>query len=217
MRSPKPLVVPSGAEPQDAEGKDAVSLPYVLILHGLNGSGPAHWQNWLAGELAHHGGQVDLPQFTDPDEPRLDIWLAELRSHLAAAPRTGERVVVAHSLACLLWLHHAAGAVDADLRVDRVLLVSPPAPDCPEPLIAAFVPPPLDPANPRRAGVSTRLVVGEGDPYCALDQAKLMAEALRIEIDVIVGGGHLNVDAGYGPWSAVLKWVRSDRTPLTPR
>jgi predicted alpha/beta hydrolase family esterase len=65
--------------------------------------------------------------------------------------------------------------------------------------------------------VSTRLVVGEGDPYCTLTQAKELAEALRIDLDVIVGGAHLNADAGYGPWSAVLKWVRSGRVPLTPR
>ena len=41
--------------------------------------------------------------------------------------------------------------------------------------------------------------------------------ALRVDLDVIVGGAHLNIDAGYGEWSAVLKWVRSGRVPLTPR
>jgi hypothetical protein len=194
-----------------------VSLPYVLLLHGLNGSGPEHWQNWLAGELAHHGAQVDLPQFTDPDAPSLDVWLAELGDHLAAAPTEAERVVIAHSLASLLWLHHAATCTDPALRVDRVLLVAPPSPDCAEPLITTFVPPPLDPTGLRRVAATTRLVVGEGDPYCTLDQAKLLSEALRLDLDVIVGGGHLNVDAGYGSWSAVLKWARSDRTPLTPR
>ncbi len=194
-----------------------MSLPYVLLLHGLNGSGPEHWQNWLAGELAHHGAQVDLPQFTEADRPSLDVWLAELRAHLMAAPRTGERVVVAHSLACLLWLHHAASSPDPSSRVDRVLLVAPPSPDCPEPLITTFIPAPTPADGLHHAAVTTRLVVGEGDPYCTLDQAKLLAESLRVELDVIVGGGHLNVDAGYGPWTAALKWVRSDRTPLTPR
>lgn len=194
-----------------------MSLPYVLLLHGLNGSGPTHWQNWLAGELAHHGAQVDVPLFTEADRPSRDVWLAELRAHLLAAPTTGERVVVAHSLACLLWLHHAATSPDASTRVDRVLLVAPPSTDCPEPAITTFIPAPTDADGLRRAAATTRLVVGEGDPYCTLDQAKLLAESLRIEVDVIVGGGHLNVDAGYGPWTAVLKWVRSDRTPLTPR
>ncbi|MFE2752823.1 RBBP9/YdeN family alpha/beta hydrolase [Actinosynnema sp. NPDC059335] len=197
-----------------------MSLPHVLILHGLGGSGPEHWQNWLAGELAHHGGSVDLPLFSSPDAPSLPAWLAELRSHLAAmpAPDSGERVVVAHSLAALLWLHHAAGEFDEALRVDRVLLVAPPAPDYDgEPLIRDFLGPRLDPTAVRRAAVSTRLVAGEGDSYCTLAQAKELAEALRVDLDVIVGGGHLNVDAGYGPWSAVLKWVRSGRVPLTPR
>ncbi|CCH28707.1 alpha/beta hydrolase [Actinosynnema sp. NPDC047251] len=195
-----------------------MSLPHTLILHGLGGSGPTHWQNWLAGELAHHGGQVDLPQFTLPDAPRLHVWLAELREHLAAAPSSGERVVVAHSLACLLWLHHAAGEFDEALRVDRVLLVAPVSPEfAGEPLISEFLDVPLDPTTVRRAGASTRLVLGEGDPYCTVVRGKELAEALRLDVDVIVGGAHLNVAADYGPWTAVLKWVRSDRTPLTPR
>ncbi|MER5262830.1 alpha/beta hydrolase [Actinosynnema sp. NPDC002837] len=197
-----------------------MSLPHTLILHGLGGSGPEHWQNWLAGELAHHGGSVDLPRFSSPDEPELSVWLDELRSHLAAMPAAGsvERVVVAHSLAVLLWLHHAAGEFDEALRVDRVLLVAPPAPDfADEPLISGFLHPVLDPTVVRRAAVSTRLVVGEGDAYCTVTQAKELAEAMRVDLDVIVGGGHLNVAAGYGSWGAVLKWVRSGRTPLTPR
>lgn len=195
-----------------------MSLPHALILHGLGGSGPTHWQNWLAGELAHHGGSVDLPEFTEPDAPRLSVWLDELRTHLAAMPTSTERVVVAHSLAGLLWLHHAAGEYDPALRVDRVLLVAPPAPDFGgEPVIREFLHPVLDPTALRRAAVSTRLVAGEGDPFCTLAQAKELAEALRIDLDVIVGGGHLNVDAGYGSWGAVLKWVRSARVPLTPR
>lgn len=192
-----------------------MSLPYVLLLHGLHGSGPEHWQNWVAGELANHGGQVDFPHFRDPDEPDVGTWLDELTMHLDAAPRDVERVVVAHSLGCHLWLHH--GAREISQRVDRVLLVAPPAPDCDDPLLKSFVPPPLDSCGVRRAASQTRMVVGEGDPWCSLNAAKLMAELLRVDIDVLPGAGHINADAGYGPWPAVLKWVRSSRTPLTPR
>ncbi|GGP42935.1 RBBP9/YdeN family alpha/beta hydrolase [Saccharothrix coeruleofusca] len=195
-----------------------MSLPHVLLLHGLTGSGPTHWQNWLAGELARHGAQVDLPEFSSPDAPELDVWLAELRGHLAAAPPSSERVVAAHSLGSLLWLHHAAADPDPALRVDRVLLVAPPSPHFTgEPLIADFLDCPLDPAAVRAAAGDTRLVVGQDDPYCTLEQARELAAALRVELDVIAGGAHLNVAAGYGPWPAVFKWVRSDRVPLTPR
>lgn len=192
-----------------------MSLPYVLLIHGWNGSGPGHWQNWLAGEVARHGGLVDMPHFSEPDEPDLTTWLRELDTHLEAAPTDRERVVVAHSLGCYLWLHHAAR--QGIRHVDRVLLVAPPSPDLPEPAVKTFLPGPLDPAGLRRAATQTRLVAGDGDPYCDLAEAKRMAEALRIELDVLPGAGHINTDAGYGEWPAVLKWVRSKREPLTPR
>lgn len=194
-----------------------MTLPFVLMLHGLHGSDPTHWQHWLAGELANHGGLVDLPELPDPGEPQLDVWLRATREHLAAAPREGERVVVAHSLGCLLWLHHSAGEFDPALRVDRVLLVAPPHPSTPEPLIAGFLPPPLDPDALRRAAGSTRMVVGVGDEYISVEQARELAAALRIDLDVIPDGGHLNVAANYGSWPAVLKWVRSGHTPLVAR
>jgi predicted alpha/beta hydrolase family esterase len=46
---------------------------------------------------------------------------------------------------------------------------------------------------------------------------KQLAESLRVEVDVVPGAGHLNVDAGYGEWPSVLKWVRSKTVPLSPR
>src|SRR6266540_1499080 len=104
-------------------------LPYVLLVHGHTGSGPGHWQSWLAGELAGVGGVVEVPQFTEPDHPDLEVWLGELTHHLEAAPRTRERVVLAHSCGASLWLHHAAQLVgtqaESGLRFDRVLLVAP--------------------------------------------------------------------------------------------
>ncbi|KAA2266170.1 hypothetical protein F0L68_03385 [Solihabitans fulvus] len=193
------------------------SLPYVIVLHGFTGSGPEHWQSWAAGELARAGGAVEYPQFTDPDRPDRATWLAELTEHLAAAPTEVERVVLAHSLGAHLWLHHAAGEFDPALRVDRVLLVAPPGPTWEDPDVVGWQPLPLDPTGLRRAAGSTRLVTGDDDPYCAVAEATAMAEALFIDHDVVPGGAHLNIVAGYGPWPALLDWVRHGRTPLTGR
>lgn len=192
-----------------------MSLPHVLLLHGYTGSGPGHWQRWLARAVSERGGLVDLPHFSDPDAPDLGTWLRELDTHLEALPADRECVVLAHSLGCHLWLHHAARENIA--HVDRVLLVAPPGLDHPEPAIRSFLPPPLDPANLRRAATETRLVAGEGDPHCSMEDAKRLAEALRIEVDVLPGAAHVNVDAGYGEWPAALKWVRSKTVPLSPR
>jgi len=36
-----------------------------LILHGLEGSGPEHWQTWLAGRLRERGLEVAYPSLPD--------------------------------------------------------------------------------------------------------------------------------------------------------
>ncbi|MCT2586846.1 RBBP9/YdeN family alpha/beta hydrolase [Actinophytocola gossypii] len=182
-------------------------LPYVLLLHGHTGSGPEHWQSWLAGELAEAGGAVDIPQLTDPGRPDLDVWLAELRHHLDAAPPDGERVLLAHSCGAALWLHHAARLAGPEPRFDRVLLVSPPGPRWTHPDVHRFTPAPLDAAGVRRAAGWTQLVVADDDPACPVADAVDMAASLKVDLDVIPGGAHLNTDAGYGPWPAVREWV----------
>jgi predicted alpha/beta hydrolase family esterase len=194
-------------------------MPYVLLVHGHTGSGAGHWQSWLAGEHARVGGVVEVPQFTEPDHPDLEVWLAELTHHLQAAPGDRERVVLAHSCGASLWLHHAARLTGAHaevaLRADRVLLVSPPGPRWREPDVRGFTPTPLDPAGVRRAAAWTQLVVGDDDDCCSVDEAVDMAGALRIDLDVIPGGAHLNTAAGYGPWPSALAWVTDRHARLT--
>jgi predicted alpha/beta hydrolase family esterase len=193
-------------------------LPYVLLLHGHTGSGPGHWQSWLAGELANLGGAVDVPQFADPDRPDLDVWLEELRHHLRAAPSAGERVVLAHSAGAALWLHHAARLTgdheELAVRLDRVLLVSPLGPGFEHPEVPGFTPAPLDAAGVRRAASWTQVVVGENDAACPVEEAIAMAARLQVDLDVIPGGAHLNTAAGYGPWPAVLGWVQDKHTRM---
>jgi uncharacterized protein len=193
--------------------------PYVLLVPGYADAGPEHWQAWLAVMLANRGSMVDMPRFSDPDRPQLYVWLTELREHLALAPRDVERIVVAHSCGSTLWLHHAARLTDTHedrlLRFDRALLVAPPAPGRHFSDLVGFEPVPADPAGIRRAAGSTRLVVGEQDPYCTAGEARAYAGALEIDLDVIPGGRHLNTASGYGPWPSVLEWVNTGLVPIT--
>ncbi|MGB3443518.1 MAG: alpha/beta hydrolase [Actinophytocola sp.] len=192
-------------------------MPYVLLLHGPMGAAPPHWQSWLAHELAETGCVVEVPQLSEPDRPRLDLWLAELRHHLEAVPADDERIVLAHSCGATLWLHHAAQLIDNDhhpLRFDRALLVSPPGPRWRHPDVHGFTPAPLDPAGVRFAAGWTQLVVGDDDVACSVDEAVDMASALKVDLDIIPGGAHLDGRAGYGPWPAVRDWVADRHTRM---
>lgn len=190
---------------------------HVLLVHGMTGSGPWHWQRWLTHQLMDHGVTVELPELPDPDHPVLADWLSVLRERLEAVPEEAELVVAAHSCGVALWLHHAARMIDGMRRASRVLLVAPPGPEWRHPDDHGLNPYPIDARALREAAGVTRLVAGTGDPNLPMHRAHFLADALHVDLDVIPDGEHLNTDAGYGPWPSVLRWVLYDAGPLVDR
>ncbi|MFF5012330.1 alpha/beta hydrolase [Streptomyces sp. NPDC001165] len=187
-----------------------------LVLHGWQNRRPEdHWQHWLAGRLTALGHRVTYPQLPDPDDPDLEVWIGELARHLEELDDSGERVVVAHSLSVVLWLHAAARGMKEQRYADRVLLVAPPSGSvlARYPEVAAFAPPALDFVLPGR----TRLVAGDDDPYCPEGAGPLFGEPLGIPTNVVPGAAHLDLDAGYGSWPAVLDWCLAGSAPLRAR
>jgi predicted alpha/beta hydrolase family esterase len=184
-------------------------------LHGWESHRPReHWHWWLTEELRRRGEQVLYPQLPAPDTPTLADWLAILHAELAQLG-DGERIVVAHSMSCQLWLH-AASELSAEERVDRVLLVA--APDPTElarydPVVDFAITAPDSAAVAQAAG-TTRFVCSSDDPWTPHG---VPYADLGLPVDVIHGGGHLNPDSGYGPWPALLRWCLEATTPVGPR
>jgi uncharacterized protein len=177
-----------------------------LILHGLEGSGPGHWQTWLAARLRADNERVAYPDLPDAEMPSLHSWRERLQGELEALP-DGETILVCHSLSCLLWLHHVA---DGGAQANRVLLVAPPSESAGLAQIASFFPAPLP-----RLTAGARLVCSDDDPYCPEGAATLYGEPLGIPVDLIAGGGHLNPESGYGPWPAVEAWCLDGDQPVS--
>ena len=180
----------------------------TVILPGWQGSGADHWQTWLAGQLRAAGREVRYPDLPDADHPALDAWLDALRTTLDGLPDDGFDVV-AHSLGAVLWLHHVARSDDSP-RPARVALVAPPSPRTTIPELAAFFPAPMNIDVVRHAADGTVLVGGAEDPYTPEGIAIAYGRPLKMPTTIIAGGGHLNPEAGYGPWPAVLDWCGRD-------
>ena len=151
------------------------------------------------------------PRLPQPDTPRLDEWLGALRPLLAAMRE--ERVVLCHSLGCILWLQHARDGWP-EHRADRVLLVAPPSPRAKLPGVVGFFPLDVTAREVAAAAGSTRLVCALDDPYCPECGDAIYGRPLGIATDLIDGGAHVNVDAGYGPWPAVREWALTGAVPL---
>lgn len=177
--------------------------PTYLILHGYQGSGPGHWQTWLAGRLRAGEATVAYPDLPDADSPTLDSWRGALTRELDVLD--DRPIVLCHSLACILWLHHAA---NGGASAERVLLVAPPSQAGVPEVLKGFFPVPL----PRLE--NTRIVCSDDDPFCP-EGAQTVYAPLGVPVDLIPGGGHLNPDAGLGPWPEVEAWAREGVQPVS--
>ncbi len=191
-----------------------------LIVHGWQNHRPeGHWQRWLAGRLTAAGHEVRYPQFPEPDVPVLEEWTALLRAELAALGGDGgERVLICHSLSVSLWWQAAASL--GELHADRVLLVAPGAARLlrRHPDVASFAPPGIE-ATALAAELvpRVRLVAGDDDPYFPGGAARFYAEEFGLDVDVIPGGQHLDLLAGYGSWPSVLDWCTDPTVRITAR
>jgi predicted alpha/beta hydrolase family esterase len=72
--------------------------------------------------------------------------------------------------------------------------------------IAPFFPLPIDPDAVARAAAETRLVCSDNDPYCPEGAGALYGEPLGLSTEILPGAGHVNTDAGYGPWPDLEAW-----------
>jgi uncharacterized protein len=181
----------------------------TLILPGLNGSGPAHWQRWWLGQ----DRDARLVEQHDWERPELGAWLNTAALALEAWPGA---ILVAHSLACALVAHLAD--TRPDLSIGGALLVAPADVDdrLRTPIEAeSFAPLPLE-----RLPFPAIVVGSSNDPYVSIGRAMLFAYSWGARFVHLRDSGHINAESGFGPWTDGLrlaKRLRDAPERRTPR
>jgi len=164
----------------------------VLILPGLGGSGPSHWQtHW---EREHGYRRVEQ---RDWDVPVLERWLETLDRSVDACERPC--VMVAHSLACSLVAHYARTRPAAGTRVRAALLVSPADvedPRCTPDVVRCFAPIPRE-----RLPFRSCVIASRNDPYVPLARAEALARSWGAAFEDAGDAGHINPESGFGSWA----------------
>lgn len=166
--------------------------PLVLIVPGLNNSGPNHWQTiWEYGRPDSH--RVDLGMWSNPHR---NTWVNKLNLAIRSANRPV--VLVAHSLGCLAvawWAEYERPAYGNP--VVGALLVAPPDVDRPglDPRLATFG------ACPRRPlPFPGFLVASHDDPYCKYRTARVLANDWDCRFADAGAVGHINAESQLGDW-----------------
>jgi predicted alpha/beta hydrolase family esterase len=162
----------------------------TLLLPGLGGSGPGHWQTlWRESSP-----KAELVEQDDWNAPDLDGWIARVA---AAVDRAPGALIVAHSLACALVAHLAER--HSDLLIGGALLVAPADVDdrtrTPA-SVASFAPMPLE-----RLPFPSIVVGSSNDPTVSIGRAMLFAYAWGSRFVHLRDSGHINVASGFGRWS----------------
>lgn len=166
----------------------------LLIIPGLRNSGAAHWQSWLQ---SLHRRAVRVQQ-SDWEHPDLDRWAEHLAETLErhGGDRGGPWLVAAHSFGCLalaryLQLHPAAPVVAA-------LLAAPADPD-------KFGVAPLLPVQ--ALPIPSVMVASDTDPWMPAWKARNWATRWGSRWVNLGDAGHINADAGFGPWPFAQRWA----------
>ncbi len=186
----------------------------ILLLHGWTNRRPeGHWMRLTAAALRNQGHQVWYPQFPSPETPNPAEWQDLLRqeANMMDEVAGGEKIVVAHSLGTINWLHGALTDL-FNKPFDRALLVAIPDPAMTsetsgiegEPM--NFANPGLAPAI-RKWAKSVTAVASDKDRWQPAGTG--FYQPLGIETIEFKGAGHFSLDDGWGRWKGLETWVET--------
>lgn len=179
----------------------------VLIVPGLNGSGPGHWQSfWLADQA-----EAVLVQQNDWANPQAGRWLHRLEQAIIAHPGA---VIVAHSLGTILTARLSQSSV-APL-VGAALLVAPADIERTSTLHARTYE--FGTLPRARLPFPSLVVASRDDIYMNLAKATELSQLWGASLLDLGYAGHINVSSGFGRWPrgytlAAELAERADRRP----
>lgn len=166
----------------------------IIIVPGWRDSGPGHWQSLWADSLP---GAVRVRQ-DDWITPSRSAWVAAIRRTILE--QAGPVVIAAHSLGSIATTHLPP---EASARIRGALLVAPADPER-RGVLADFAPVPYQPLPYRSI-----IVASSNDPYCPVRTAGAYARAWGSEFVRLQMAGHINIEAGFGPWPLGLALLQS--------
>ena len=182
--------------------------PLILLVPGLNNSGPDHWQTLWEQELP----QCQRVELGIWDNPHRNTWVNQLN---LAIYRAGRPVIlVAHSLGChavAWWVEYEQPAFEHP--VVGALLVAPPGVegDNLDPRLQRFAP-----LAGARLPFPSIVAASRNDPYASFGLAKRFARKWGSQLVDAGPIGHINASSGIGNWpygQYLLHQLISEATP----
>lgn len=161
----------------------------ILIVPGLFNSPDGHWQSLWQAALPN-AVRVEQENW---DQPTLAEWTVGLVEALREHP---DAVLVGHSLGCALIAHVAK--IRGARGIAAAMLVAPAEVNREGPvgrLLEPFGPMPME-----TLPFPSTVVASRTDPFVSFAEAARCAAAWGSRFVDLGDAGHINVEAGFGPW-----------------
>lgn len=168
----------------------------ILILPGLGGSGPQHWQS-----IWEHKYNFIRVEQKDWDTPKCSDWIETINNQVKKHD-PNKVILVGHSLACITIAYWAQ---KFNVTIKAALLVAPSDTEADTyPLgTTGFMPVPLI-----KLPFKSITVTSGDDYYVTTERAKLFADSWGSDLINIGNAGHINVSSGFGEWNEGLEFLK---------
>jgi predicted alpha/beta hydrolase family esterase len=163
--------------------------PLIFTVPGLWNSGPKHWQSLWERSLPNCR-RIEQEEWA---APQCEDWIANINAAITAAGNA-PIFFAAHSAGCIAVAHWAQNSGNA---VRGALLVAPADSEREGYPEAAQG---FRPIGLGKLPFPSVVVTSNDDPWLTLDRAKYFADGWGSRFVNIGSGGHINADAGFGPW-----------------
>ena len=173
----------------------------ILIVPGYQGSGSAHWQTWIEHQIP---GATRVIQ--NWERPILGEWSYNITSAVKTA--NAPVWIIAHSFGCLASI---VACSENPENIKGLMLVAPADPERfdfggvkkwhgygASESIRSSIPTKLLPSP-------SMVVASSNDPWMQASKASLWGGCWGSAMFTLKDAGHINTDAGFGPWPDGLK------------
>jgi uncharacterized protein len=166
---------------KDALLAQAARFDFVLVP-GFKDSGPEHWQTLWQGMVPVFS-RISQRRWDNPD---IELWIAAIQRHVRECKRPA--ILIGHSFGALA---SACVATDGVVPIAGLMLVAPAEPSRFE----------VEERVPERAlGVPSVVVASHNDPVMRFKRAEHWARIWGGDLVDLGDAGHINAEAGFGPW-----------------
>lgn len=182
--------------------------PKIVVIHGTGGQPGGNWFPWLKRRLASAGCKTIAPSFPTPDGQSLTAWKKVFQDQVGDLQPN--MILIGHSLGAgfvLNLLEESSVPVLATISVcGFVGNLGLPEYDQ---LNKTFVDHEFNWRQIRNNMGKTTLFCSDNDPYVPITKSQELSSKLQIPLTVITGAKHINSEAGYFEFPAILEEIQN--------